>query len=506
MIYVCGPGPRRTGHGRQHLSRRHVQRVLSGHLRGRGGDAEAVQAVLVPGRHPQPRRARDSRIDPRGRRARIRALARVRRRLRQPRSDRRLRGRRRRGGDRSLAASWHSNKFLNPASDGAVLPILHLNGYKIANPDDPRAHRAARSSRACSSATGTSPTSSRASDPQTMHRLMAETLDHGHRRDQGDPARRARERRRATTAVADDRPAHAEGLDGAEGGRRQEDRGLLALSSGPDGGAGDQPGAHHDARGVDAELPARRSSSTRTARSCRSSESSRRRATAGWERIRTPTAACSSRDLRMPDFRDYAVEVPSPGTVIAEATRVLGEFLRDSDEDEPRDAKFPRLRVRTSSRRTASARCFEVTGRSWLADTTARGRPPRARRSGDGDPERAHLPGLARGLSPDRPSRVLHTLRGVRPRRRLDVQPAREVAEGDAQRDPVAAADRLSQLPAHLARLAAGSQRLLTPGPRLHRPRREQEGRGHPRLSAARCQHAAVRSPTTASAAATSST
>ncbi len=39
-----------------------------------------------------------------------------------------------------LATSWHSNKFLNPASDGAVLPILHLNGYKIANPDDSGAH------------------------------------------------------------------------------------------------------------------------------------------------------------------------------------------------------------------------------------------------------------------------------------------------------------------------------------------------------------------------------
>ena len=45
-----------------------------------------------------------------------------------------LRGRRRRGRNRALAASWHSNKFLNPVRDGAVLPILHLNGYKIANP------------------------------------------------------------------------------------------------------------------------------------------------------------------------------------------------------------------------------------------------------------------------------------------------------------------------------------------------------------------------------------
>ena len=59
--------------------------------------------------------------------------------------------------------------------------------------------------------------------------------------------------------------------------------------------------------------------------------------------------------------------------------------------------------------------------------------------------------------------------------------------------DPVAAADRLAQLPAQLTRLAPGSQRLLAPGSRLHRPRREQEGGDHPRLPAARRQHAPLR-------------
>ena len=64
-----------------------------------------------------------------------------------------------------------------------------------------------------------------------------------------------------------------------------------------------------------------------------------------------------------------------------------------------------------------------------------RRRPPRARRPGDGDPQRAPLPGLARGLPADRPPRALQLLRGLHPHRRLDVQPAREVAEGHA-RDP----------------------------------------------------------------------
>ena len=60
------------------------------------------------------------------------------------------------------------------------------------------------------------------------------------------------------------------------------------------------------------------------------------------------------------------------------------------------------------------------------------------------------------------------------------------------QRHPLAPADRVAQLPAQLARLAAGPQRLLAPGSRLHRPRRQQEGGGHPRLPAARRQLPAV--------------
>src|SRR5580658_3214519 len=54
--------------------------------------------------------------------------------VRQPGPDRGLRDRGRRGRDRAAGRSWHANKFLSPATDGAVLPILHLNGYKIANP------------------------------------------------------------------------------------------------------------------------------------------------------------------------------------------------------------------------------------------------------------------------------------------------------------------------------------------------------------------------------------
>ena len=100
MILRHRPRPRRPGHRRQHLSRRHVQRGLSAHHAGRRRDAAAVPAVLVSRRHSEPRRAGNAGLDPRRRRARLLAGARVRRGVRQSRPDRRLRRRRRRGRDR----------------------------------------------------------------------------------------------------------------------------------------------------------------------------------------------------------------------------------------------------------------------------------------------------------------------------------------------------------------------------------------------------------------------
>jgi xylulose-5-phosphate/fructose-6-phosphate phosphoketolase len=116
------------------LPRGHLHRGYpTGHA-GRAGHAAAVPAVLRPRRHPQPRLGDDPRLDPRGRRARLRADPRLRRGVRQPRPARRRGRRRRRGRDRPAGGSWKGIKFLNPERDGAVLPVLHLNGYKIANP------------------------------------------------------------------------------------------------------------------------------------------------------------------------------------------------------------------------------------------------------------------------------------------------------------------------------------------------------------------------------------
>ena len=88
-----------------------------------------------------------------------------------------------------LATSWHSNKFLDPARDGAVLPILHLNGYKIANPTVLARIPDRRADVAAARATATTVTSSRATSRRPMHQRMASALDDGARRDRGDPAR-----------------------------------------------------------------------------------------------------------------------------------------------------------------------------------------------------------------------------------------------------------------------------------------------------------------------------
>ena len=135
MIYIAGPGHGGPGVVANTYLEGTYSEIYPDVPQNARRHAAAVQAVLLSRRHPEPRRAGDAGLDPRGRRARLFAartpigaafdnpdliVACV-------------------VGDGEaetgpLAASWHSNKFLNPVRDGAVLPILHLNGYKIADP------------------------------------------------------------------------------------------------------------------------------------------------------------------------------------------------------------------------------------------------------------------------------------------------------------------------------------------------------------------------------------
>ena len=402
----------------------------------------------------------------------------------------------------ALAASWQSNKFLNPAVDGAVLPILHLNGYKIANPTVlARIDREELADylRGC----GYTPYFVEGDDPATMHQLMAATLDRVL-----DEIKEFQQRARVgghhrAPGLAGDRAGHAQGLDRAEDRGRAADRGDVPVA--PGALLGHDRRAHHSCSKTGCAATSPRSCSTR------------------------PGA-----------FRPELAELapaghPAHGRQPARQRRAAAA--------RPRAARLPRLRRgRAGARGRHRARRPRSWATSWprsCASTStpsdfrlfgpdetvsnrlgrgARGhpahlerhdpprrRPPLADRPGDGDPERAHHPGLGGGLPADRAARLLLLLRGLHPHRRLDVQPARQVA-GRVRGDPLAAAGRLAQLPAHLARLAAGPQRLLPPGPGLHRPRAHQEGVGHARLPAARRQHACSTSPTSACAAGTSST
>ena len=117
-----------------------------------------------------------------------------------------------------LATSWHSNKFVNPRRDGAVLPVLHLNGFKIANPTV-LARIPHGELEALLTGYGHRPLFVEGSDPEDMHRRMADALEEAVTEIRAiQEAARAGDDRAA--ALAHDRAAHAEGLDRAEGGGR----------------------------------------------------------------------------------------------------------------------------------------------------------------------------------------------------------------------------------------------------------------------------------------------
>ena len=141
-----------------------------------------------------------------------------------------------------LATSWHSNKFLNPATDGVVLPILHLNGYKIANPCI-LARISHEELDQLFRGYGYTPYFVEGSDPAEDAPQDGRHAGHHHRRDPAHQGRRAPERLRGAPALAHDRAAHAQGLDLPEGDRRQAHRGLLALAPGADGRDAREPGA-----------------------------------------------------------------------------------------------------------------------------------------------------------------------------------------------------------------------------------------------------------------------
>jgi xylulose-5-phosphate/fructose-6-phosphate phosphoketolase len=263
-----------------------------------------------------------------------------------------------------LATSWHANKFLNPRTDGAVLPILHLNGYKIANPTV-LARIPEEELVSLLEGYGWRPLVVGGDEPAVVHEAVATALDEA----LGDIAEIQQRSREATVS---DRPRwpmlvlrtpkgwtgpkQVDGLP-VEGTWRSHQVPVLAARENPEHlrileewmrSYGPEELFDDEGRLIAelAELPPR-----------------------GEQRMSAnphTNGGAILRDLILPDFRDYAVDVPKPGTTFSEATRVLGAFLRDVVPRNPDNFRIfgP---DETASNRLSDV--FAVTSRAWDAET-----------------------------------------------------------------------------------------------------------------------------------------
>ncbi len=262
-----------------------------------------------------------------------------------------------------LAASWHSDKFLDPVRDGAVLPILHLNGYKIANPTVP-ARIPERELLSLLEGYGHRPYVVSGDDPREMHRLMAETLDRVTAEIAGiqEEARSGRGSGRPAWPMIVLRtpkgwtgPREVDGLP-VEGtwrahqiplkAPRTEPRQLVQLEEWL---RSYRPEELFDAHG------------TPVPRILAQSPEGDRRMSAN------PRAngGLLLRPLTLPDFRDHAVPVPGHGRVQAESTSVLGGYLRDVIAANPGSFRLMGPDETASNRLSA---VFERTDRVWRAE------------------------------------------------------------------------------------------------------------------------------------------
>lgn len=264
-----------------------------------------------------------------------------------------------------LAASWHSNKFLNPRSDGVVLPILHLNGYKIASPTVlARIPRAELESLLLGY--GHQPYFVEGSDPEQMHQQMAATMDRILHQI-GDIQRRAREdrdRQRPRWPMLVLRspkgwtgPAEVDG-NKTEGSWRSHQVPFSKMAGHPE-----------HVRLLEEWLKSYGPEELFDETGRLIPELAEMAPTGEWRMSANPCANGGKllRELHMPDFRAYAAPVRSPGREMAEATRVLGGFLRDVMRANQDSGNFRVMGPdETASNRLGDL--FEVTGRAWQAE------------------------------------------------------------------------------------------------------------------------------------------
>ena len=258
-----------------------------------------------------------------------------------------------------LAASWHSNKFVNPARDGTVLPVLHLNGYKIANPTV-LARIPEDELRSLLRGYGHEPLFVSGDDPEVVHQRLAGALDEALDRIAEIKASSGGRPRWPMLVLRTPKgwtgPAEVDGVQ-VEGTFRAHQVPLAGLADHPEHLAmleawmrSYRPEELFDDAGAPvAEL--------------------RDLAPAGDRRMGANPHANGGlllRDLRLPDFRDYAIPVEAPATTTSEPTRVLGGWLRDVMRENPRSFRVMGPDETASNRLSP---LFEVTGRAWMAET-----------------------------------------------------------------------------------------------------------------------------------------
>ena len=267
-----------------------------------------------------------------------------------------------------LAASWHSNKFLNPARDGVVLPILHLNGWKIANPTV-LARMPREELTQLLSGYGYSPHFVEGDEPEPMHRRMAETLDaifdeiaaiQAEARD-GGPVKRPRWPMIVLrTPKGWTGPDVVDGIQ-VEGTWRAHQVPLANLRGQPEHLAAleewlksYEPEDLFDAAGR--PVPEIASLAPVGARRMGASPHG--------------NGGLLLKALRLPDFREYAVDVPRPGTLFGESTRVLGCYLRDVMKRNLAAANF-RIFGPDENASNRLGALYEVTGKAWMGQLDA---------------------------------------------------------------------------------------------------------------------------------------
>ncbi|HPV83602.1 MAG TPA: phosphoketolase family protein [Nitrospira sp.] len=263
-----------------------------------------------------------------------------------------------------LATSWHSNKFLNPVTDGVVLPILHLNGYKIANPTvlarishDELDH--------LFRGYGYTPYFVEGRDPRTMHQLMAAALD---------------------AVLEDIRRIKARARRGGAHARPLWPMIVLRTPkgwTGPkqiDGKRTEDYWRSHQVPMGDMDKPSHIKILEKWMKSYKPKElfdKTGRLKPELSELAPKETRRMSAnphangglllRDLCLPDFRDYAVKVTKPGAIVAESTRLMGKFLRDTMKLNMEGRNF-RLFSPDENNSNRWQDVLEVTNRTWMAD------------------------------------------------------------------------------------------------------------------------------------------